>query len=231
MDSLASKCLLFVVLAGVALSVRANGMQVRIAGMKSAAGSMQGIVVDLYWPRGMDQGRLRVRAARIALPSLAYEARDVDWQCPLIRVDGGWACSGTVRVRGNAPGRLSMALAPAATRVELQLGNRRLALENQAGSPDRNRISLERIPVDWLKAFLAGLWPEGRWTTGSLSGRVDIASPAKGPFRVDTDLQLSDVGVETPAGDIAAASLAGRLAVGYRAEGGDTWIDARFTAS
>ncbi len=230
MESLASKCVLIVVLAGAAMSARAGGMQARIARMESGAGSMQGIVVDLDWPRGAMQGELRLRAQRLALPTLGYEARDLDWRCPLVRAGAGWNCAGAVQVRGEAPGRLTLALAPASTRAELRLGDRRIALENLSAAPDRSRISLERIPVEWLKVFLAGLWSDGRWTSGAISGRADIASPARGPFATDLDLELSNIGLETPSGLVAAASLTGRLQLAYRATGDDTRVDTRFTA-
>jgi hypothetical protein len=228
-ESFAIKGLLLGALAGFAVSAHAGGMQARIAAVTSGAGTMQGVVIDLDWPTGAPQGQLRLRAERLAMPTLAYVARNLRWQCPLVRAGGGWACAGVVQVQGSSPGRLAIALSPAATRADLAVGDRGLAVENRASSPDIVRLSVEQIPVAWMKAFLARIWSEGKWTTGTMAGRVDIASPAKGPFTADTDLQLADVGVETPAGDIAAASLAGRLRVGYRESATETSVDTRFT--
>ena len=70
-----------------------------------------------------------------------------------------------------------------------------------------------------MKAFLAGLWQEGNWTTGQLTGRVDVITPAKGPMQVNTDLQLDEVGLETPSGWLAAAGLKARLKLDYREAG------------
>jgi hypothetical protein len=224
------KGLLLVVMAGLCVPAQAGGMHSRIAEVKSSAGKMQGVVLDLEWPHGAGQGQLRLSAQRLVLPALGYEASDLRWQCPLVRAGGGWQCDGVVQVRGNSPGRMMVALSPAATRADLRLGNRRLGLESIAASPDITRISIERIPAAWLQEFLSTLWTQGRWTAGSLSGRVDIASPAKGPFGVDTDLELADIGIETPSGAIAAAALAGRLQVVYRQAANQTQVDTRFTA-
>jgi len=73
--------------------------------------------------------------------------------------------------------------------------------------------------------FLASLWAEGRWTQGRLDGRVDVLTPAKGPFEVKADLAVQGLGLETPTGWLAAADLRGRMAIDYRGADGRQRVD------
>jgi hypothetical protein len=121
-----------------------------------------------------------------------------------------------VRVAGSAEFPLVLDLSPAATSAQLQLRGTRVAYESRAAAPDLSRLRIEQVPVAWLQGFLAGLWEEGRWTQGRLSGRVDIASPAKTVLEVRGDLQARGLALETPDGLLAAAGVDARLRLGYR---------------
>jgi hypothetical protein len=215
----------------IAWPLQAKVLTAKIAAVKTGAGSLQGVTVSLNWPDGGKAGNLRLRAQALDFPSISYKARNVDWQCPLIRTDGdGWACAGQVSVAGSGAQRLALQIAAEQTLATLAVGKSRIVYRSVAARPDQTSVLLEKVPVAWLRAFLAGMWTEGRWTSGRLDGSVDIFTPERGAFAVHTDLALNDVSVETPDGLLAAAGLKGRLQVKYRELGKVQSVDTQFTA-
>lgn len=222
--------LLCLALLGAGGFAEAKVLEAKIAAVNTGAGSMQDVHVLLQWPDGADQGELRLQAAALDFPTLSYKARNVDWRCP-IRRDAGqrWRCTGPIRTAGSAAFPLSLDISPGGTLAELRVRDSLLAYETRAAAPDLSRIRAERIPVDWLKAYLAGLWSTGRWTQGKLSGQLDVLTPEKAPFEVRADLQASELGLETPDGMIAAAGVNGRIRIDYREQRGAEQIDTRLS--
>jgi len=221
------KLLLFAA-ACVAGGAQAKQLELRVAHLSTGAGSLQGVTILLDWPDGASSGSLRLRAASLDFPSISYRARDIDWQCPLARTKTqGWRCVGPVRANGSAGAPLAVVFSAAATEAELRIGDSRIAYQALAAAPDDSRIKLERVPVAWLKAYLASLWPEGSWPQGRLGGQIDVLTPAKGPFEVRTDLAIDSLNVETPTGWLAAAGLKGQLKINYRDLAGKQSLDTR----
>ena len=221
-------CLLFAVCA--ASPLRAEVLTARIASINTGAGTLKDVQVRLDWPRGAATGQLSLKAASLDFPSLSYAARQLTWQCPLLRAaKDGWKCDGVVQARGSKPQKLAIEFSPAATTARLAIGNSRIEYRSPPALSDRHRVQLERVPVAWLGAFLRGMWAEGKWTSGRMGGSVDVISPDKGAFEVRTDLQLADIGLETPDGLLAAAAMKGRLQVAYRELAGARSVDARIT--
>lgn len=221
---------LFLLLGSAA--VNAEVMKMKIARLKTGVGTLQNVQIDLNWPKGTAQGQLRIRAADLDFPLISYREKNIDWQCPLVRTqNAGWQCKGSVRQQGGKPNLLALDYSPAGTMVDLRIGDKKIRYENSTASPDLSRIELQKIPVAWLKAYLAGLWQEGKWTSGNIGGRIDVITPEKAPFEVITDLQLNDIGLETPDGWLAGAGLKGRLRLDYRDTGKKTTIQTRYTAS
>src|SRR6185369_5492645 len=99
----------------------------------------------------------------------------------------------------------------------------------RAAAPDLSRVTLARIPVAWLKAYLASLWADGSWTQGTLGGRIDILAPANAPFQVRTDLDLDGVNLETPSGLVAGAGLKGRLQLDFSGQSARKRVDTTLT--
>lgn len=210
----------------------AEVMKMKIAKLKAGVGTLQNVQVDLSWPKNARQGELRIRAASLDFPLLSYREKNIDWQCPLIRSkNAGWLCKGKVRQNGSKAHSLALDYSPAGTTVVLNINDKKIAYENSTASPDISRIDLQKIPVSWLKAYLAGLWKDGKWTSGNIGGRIDVITPEKAPFEVITDLQLKDVGLETPDGWLAAGAMNGRLRLNYREMGNKTTINTRYTAN
>ncbi|HEX4853801.1 hypothetical protein [Arenimonas sp.] len=214
------KRLLLVLLLAIP-AAQAKVLRVQVDAVRSEVATLEGVDLVLDWAEGEATGALEMRVESAEMPLLGYRGRDLAWRCPLVRDDSGrWACDGPLQVAGGALHPLSLEVSPAGTRAELALGARRISYESIAAAPDRHRLQLARIPVAWLGEFLAGLWSEGRWTAGELGGRVDISVPDAGPFAVDAELALADLGLETPDGWLAAAGLQATLALGYREQAG-----------
>jgi hypothetical protein len=222
---------LLVLVACLPAALRAEVLDARVASVRSGAGSLERVSLHLDWPTDAPAGALRLRAAHAAFPALAWEGRDLDWQCRLVPAPAGrWRCDGPIRTRGGGTQRLALDFAADAFGIELVAGKSRLAYARGAASGSGNHVRLQRVPVAWLKDFLAGLWAAGRWTGGSMDGTVDVDVPERGPLRVRTDLVLAGVGLETPDGTLAASGLGGRLRLDYRSAGKRQSVDADFTA-
>ena len=214
----------------MASPLQAKVLHLRAAELNTGAGGMKQVQVDLAWPDGADRGELRLRAEQLDFPAMSYRAENVDWSCPLERDgDHGWHCTGPVRASKSAAAVLALDIAAGATIAKLQIGKSSLAYESRAAAPDVSRIRLEKIPVAWLKAYLASLWADGSWTQGTLGGQVDIVAPSKAPFEVHTDLDLDAVSLETPSGLLAGAGLKGRLQLDYSQQSAKRIVDTRLT--
>lgn len=215
-------------LAAPALCARA--LEVSVAAVRSEAASVSGLDLALDWPVDAPGGELVLRARRVEVPSLGKSFSDIQWRCPLsLDAQGQWRCAGPVR---SAEGRAlaSVSLSAASLDASLQVGDSRVAYASRAAAPDRPRIALEAVPVAWLKAFLAGLWAEGQWTAGRMSGQVDLWLPEDAPLQARAALDLADVGLETPDGWLAAAGLGGRLELDYVPVGELARVRTRFVA-
>lgn len=225
--------LVILALSLLALSLRAGPAQaevldVRVARLATGAGSLQAVHLHLDWPRGASQGALRIQARQLDFPSVAYRGQQIDWQCPLRRAaTSGWQCEGAVRAASGKAQRLALMFNDSGTQARLDVGPSGLVYRSRAAAPGVADVELRKVPVAWLKAFLAGLWSQGRWTAGSLDGGLHIAAPAKAPFTIAADLRLSGVGLETPDGLLATDALAGRLRLDYRQAGAVRHVDAR----
>ena len=214
-----------------ACPLQAKVLTARIAQLKTGVGTLQAVTLRLDWPEGAPSGSLRLQAGKLDFPSLSYQARNLDWRCPLLRAaDGGWRCDGPLRAAGSGIERLAVNFSQREASAELAVGSSHLGYRRVAAQPDRNSVRLDRVPVGWLKDFLAGLWAQGRWNAGALDGSVDILTPKAGPFEVRTDLHLGGVGLETPDGAVAASALNGQLKLDYRESGGGQRVDANFVA-
>jgi hypothetical protein len=224
------KMLLIAIVALAMLPAHARTLRAQVESVRTGVGSLQQVELVLAWPDGASEGVLEMRVAQLEMPLLSHRSRDLAWRCPLRRDgDGGWTCEGALQAAGAAPGRLSLAIQPTSTRAGFSQGAKRLSYESSAASPDLSRIGIEGIPVAWLQAYLASLWAPGQWTSGTLSGRIDVQAPAAAPLRVEAGLELRDIGLETPDGWLAAAGLQGRLELDYREGGGETQVQADLT--
>jgi hypothetical protein len=214
----------------LAFPAQAQVLEASIARLQTGAGSMEQVRLRVDWPQDAERGTLSLRAARVELPAIAWHAQDVDWHCPLVRApQGKWRCEGPVRVRGGGTQQLAVLVSGEELGAELDVGHSRIGYGRAPGAGDGKRVRLTKVPVAWLKDFLAGMWAQGRWNAGSLDGSVDIEAPAKG-LRVRTDLALSGVALETPDGALAASGLGGRLRVDYRRQAPRESVDIDFAA-
>jgi hypothetical protein len=224
----AFKFLAGLALAAVAGVAHGEVLEAKVVRITTGAGSLEQVQLRLDWPRDAAAGTLRIRAGRLRFPAVAYEGRAIDWSCPLQRVGtaGGWRCEGPVLAAGAKARRLAITFSDAG--IDARLGaDTGLAYRSRAGAPGVGEVSLHKVPVGWLKAFLAGLWAQGRWNGGTVDGQLRIGAPAKGPFTLGGDLRLAGVDLETPDGLLATDDLDGRLRLDYRQAGAARHVDAR----
>ena len=215
----------------LAAPAQAQVLEARIARLQTGAGSMEQVRLRLDWPQGAPRGSLSLQSAKLEMPAIAFRASDVDWACPLQRTpQGKWRCDGPVRVRGGGTQRLAVEFSAEDLGAELVAGQSRIAYGRATGAGEAKRVRLTKVPVAWLKDFLAGMWEAGRWNAGRLDGAVDIDAPDKGPLRIRTDLALAGVAVETPDGTLASSGVDGRLKLAYESQGKRESVDIDFLA-
>ena len=188
-------------LALLAAPARAAGASLRIDRLGSAAGSMQGLVVQL---RESADGRwaVRLQADEARLPALDQVLRDIDWSCEAAVLPG--ACEGPLRLAGRPSGRLSLDVSEP-MRAHWRQGGQEIRLQQQA---EAWRIELARLPLRWLASFgqaRFGLAPQA----GRVSGTLHI--PAKAPAHWRAELAVSGFGFDSPDGTRAAAGVGGRI--------------------
>lgn len=196
-----------------------------IARVGTPVATLEGVTVQLDWPAHAAQGELTLTARRIAAPDLGYRYADVTWRCPLQRDgQGGWRCDGTLRAGRSQPMRLAVDLGVAATDVALSQGAARFELHRQAAAPDATALDLTRVPVAWAQALSSQAWSDGRLKQGRLDGKLTVEAPERKPLRIAGRLAVSDLGLDTPDGTIAAENVSGDLDIDYRTQAPDTRI-------
>lgn len=192
-------------------------MTAKIASIDTAVAILEGVEVRLEWPAGAETGQLTVRARQMSAADLGYRFQQVSWQCPLQRNGtGGWRCSGEVRSGRGKPMRLSLDLTAATTDAVLSGAEASFALHRNAAAPDITRLDLVRVPVIWAQALVKQGWEAANLNAGTLTGRLAIHAPDRGPLRVEGPLAVSRLGLDTPDGSIAAEGLNGRFVIDYR---------------
>ena len=210
------------------MPVAASELQLRVGAVRNDAASLEQVRVVLDWPDGAASGELSLQAARLQVPAMGQDLRALSWRCPLSREDDGqWRCEGPVE-SANGGGALAVSLSQAHIDALLSARGSRVDYAWRAGAPDRHQVDLKAVPVAWLRAFLATIWADGQWTDGRLDGRVSVRTAEA--VSVQTDLALSEVGLETPDGWLAAAGMQGRLELAYDAAGTRPRTAVRYTA-
>ncbi|MDR7193171.1 hypothetical protein [Luteimonas terrae] len=216
-------------LACVPIAVQAQSMQARIQKVEAAGVTLHDVRLALDWPADAPDGRLRLQAGDIDAGALGWRFRNVDWRCPLRRDTTGddtrWRCDGPLRSGQGAPLQLSLVLDAATTTATLSGGDARVGLARSAVAPDATRIDLRRAPTAWVEALVRAGWPSSRLTGGTLDGAVRIETPTGQPMRVEADIVIAGLALETEDGSIAAGDVDGDLAV--RLSLPDDALDAR----
>ncbi len=204
-------------LACVPIAVQAQSIQARISKVEAAGATLRDVRLTLDWPAEAPEGQLRLRAGDIDAGALGWRFEALDWRCPLRRETVGddtrWRCEGPLRAGQGAPLQLSLVLDGATTTATLTGGNARVGLSRNAAAPDATRIDLRRVPASWVEALIRAGWASARLTGGTLDGDVRITAPADRPMRVDADLAIAGLALETDDGSIAAGDVDGDLEI------------------
>lgn len=220
-------------LACVPIAAQAQSLQARISKAEAAGVTLQDVRLTLDWPASAPDGQLRLQARDVDAGALGWRFRDLDWRCPLRRETTGddtrWRCDGPLRSGQGAPLQLSLVLDAATTTAALSRGSARVGLSRTVAAPDATRLDLQSVPAAWVEALVRAGWASSRLTAGTLDGEVRIATPATRPMRVDADLQISELALETEDGSIAAGDVNADLQVrlSWPDDALDTRVDGR----
>lgn len=207
---------------------QARILTAKIARVGTAVATLEGVAVRLDWPAQASQGELILTARRVSAPDLGYRYANVSWRCPLQRDgQGGWRCDGSLRAGKSRPLRLSVDLGVATTDAALSQGDSRFALHRQAATPDATALDLTRVPVAWTQALLTQAWGDARLNKGRLDGKLTVEAPDRKPLRVAGKLAVSDLGLDTPDGTIAADKVAGDFDIDYRTQASESRVAVR----
>jgi len=195
----------------------ARTMQARIARVTTGVATLEGVGVRLDWPAQAKQGELVLTARSVDANDLGYRFRDVHWRCPLRRDGkGGWRCEGELRGGRGRPMRLSVVLGPASTDAVLSQGRARFALHRVAATPDFTALELAQVPAAWTQALFGQAWQDARFKSGTFDARLNVRAAKSGPLRIDGNLDVAGLGLETTDASVAAENIGGRFNIDYR---------------
>ena len=206
------RILTLLLLALAANPAQARTATARIDAIHAAGVELRDVEVRLHWPAQAGRGELRIQAARIEAPALGYRFARVQWQCPLAPPrEGAWRCEGPLQGQGGAPMRLAVDLSPASTDARLSRDGAVLSLQRVAASPDATQLELTRVPLLWAQALLAQAWAGGRLAAGTMEGGIGLHTPGDRPLRVEGQLQLAGLGLESDDGTVALGDVDGAV--------------------
>lgn len=167
---------------------------------------------------GPDAGDLSLRLGGVD-SGLGWRFKAVGWDCPLLRDAGLLKCSGTVQA-DRLKRQLAIELSDAQVRAELSSGASRISLGYSTAAPGLVPVTLRSLPVVWAQPFLATLWATAQPGQGRVDGTLDITLPGSQPLRTRARLRLTEVGLDTPDGTLAAAGVTGAVDIDYRDRNG-----------
>lgn len=215
-----ARILTLLLLALCAWPVQARTATARIDQVRVAGIELDTVTVRLDWPAGNARGELSIEARTIAAPALGPEYQQVRWQCDLAPAgDDGWTCAGLLRGRDGVRMQLAVDLSPARTEAVLARGQARLRMRRSAVAPDATALELARVPVLWAQALLARAWGQGRLGEGTADGTITVHTPPRQALRVEGELEVEALALESEDARVAAAGLDGRIAFGYTQPG------------
>ncbi len=198
-------------------ATEARTLQARIARVTTGVATLEGVDVRLDWPAQATQGELMLSARRVDASALGYRFEHLRWRCPLQREGkDGWRCEGELRGSGGRPLRLSVVLGPATTDAVLSQGSARFAVNRDAGSPDFTALELTRVPAAWTQALLSQAWKDARFKSGTFDARLNVRTPKGAPLRIDGNVAVAGLGLETTDATVAAENIGGRFDLDYR---------------
>lgn len=178
-----------------------------------------------------DGGSLQLSASRLDVPQLALDGQ-VEWTCALQRrSDASLHCSGAIRLKSGAAAAQSadFALFVAQGHLDLTLtrDGSRVLLTIPMTEDQPLKASLQHVPVAWLKAPLASLWPAGELRDGVLDAETSVR--ADGGF--DLHYAANGLAFNTFDGTVSGAALAvtGHLTSTSAGQGRHLVADATFT--
>lgn len=203
----------------------------KVAKVATEVAQLEGVSLRLAWPEGADYGQLQLHIRKLDAGALGYAFENLQWHCPLRRVgQQGWQCAGQVRAGKHAPLQLALYLDDEKTQGQLADGSGRAAFSMYRARPDGLRIDLQKVPLEWLEAWLVGMQAGTQVESGTLTGQVDVLTSAPG-LQAKGALQLENTGLQSADGSMVLAGLAGHLGFDYlhKAAGAKMSVQADFS--
>lgn len=203
---------------------QARTLRVDVAHVGVAMADVQGLQLVLAWPDQADRGHLQLDIEGMSAPAFGYRFSKLHWECDLLREADTYGCAGAVTsAQGTLP---SMRLAMSLTDTDFQLasGAARVSVLRSAGAPDATRLLLRKVPVAWLRAFMASLWNDGRFSKGVVDAELLLLAPDAAPLTVSGPLSVSALSFDTPDGLIAGEGVSARAKLDFSLMGEHTRI-------
>ncbi|MCG6116584.1 MAG: YdbH domain-containing protein [Aquimonas sp.] len=173
----------------------------------------EGVRLQLSSPASPGAGLgLRLEVDRLDMDGFGYRFQDLRWNCELRPRDvASWRCDGPLRAAGAAAGELSLDWTRGRTELSLVRGRMRLAAHQGGANPQgetdpRLHLRAERLPSGWLQPLLGELWEAARLTGGLVNVELAMEVDSQ-PLRLDGQIRVDGLGLDTQDGSIAAEGL------------------------
>lgn len=211
-------------LGAVLLSVEASATtRLALSRLEAPGLRLEDMRAELNYAPPGSEPTLRLRIARAEADGLVLQR--LDWRCRW-QLTPQPRCAGVLRVGGRAQGELVLHR-DAALQLRWEQGARSLQA-SYSGDVGSLRARLQALPLDWLQPLLAGALDGLTITAGTLGGEV-AREAADRPLLAT--LQLADAGVDSAAGDIAAAGIGAALRIELAPDAaGSTAVSAELAA-
>jgi hypothetical protein len=181
--------------------------------------------------------RLRLHADRASVPAMGWRHRALDMDGTLRRDERlRWVFAGSIKL-GAAPGgalanaSVSIVVSPSANTLQIDLaqGAARVGAALPLDQPTHAQITVDKLPATWLQGLLGTVW-SGRFTGGQVDAGLALDLRDSG-VQSSGEFALRDVGVDSPAGTLAAQALdaGGRFGLDTTAGPAQIELDASLT--
>lgn len=205
-----------------------------IARLQAPGLQLEGVDAAVGYAAADDAPSLHLHIARASADGLTLQR--LDWRCRW-QASPQPRCVGELRVNGRAQGELALQR-DAGMQLRWEHGPRSIE-GSYVGEVGTLRARLRSLPLDWLQPLLATS-RDGLTITGGTVGGEVLREAADRPLQAR--LQLADAGVDSAAGDIAAAGIsaavqldlapdaAGTITVAAEAAGGEVLFGPLYAA-
>lgn len=206
-----------------AVALTAKTMTVPGVSLRAVSASMQDAA---------DGGvRLRLHADQASVPAMGWRHRALDMAGTLRRDERlRWVFDGSIKLEAAPGGALgnasvSIVVSPSANTLQIDLaqGAARVGAALPLDQPTHAQITVDKLPATWLQGLLGTVW-SGRFTGGQVDAGLALDLRDHG-VQSSGQFALHQVGVDSPAGTLAAQALDAGGRFGLDTTGGPALIE------